>query len=138
VTGDSFRRIVATFSPLLEALGFLQSQLQVSGRHYFAEFRSSEHGVGISFEPGENYLAIYVFELKGAGPATLADVDSAIQLSELNRRFQSKITLTQRATSAALIKSVECDDNQESRLLRAAAALLEVLPLYVEGRQSRL
>ena len=114
--------------PVLERPGF-QVTTDISGRMYSVEFGSDTHGVSVSYDPGDDFLLVVIFTVKGGIRSNIDDRVATPRLSDLNARFlhaSDADELNRRRSEGAL-------GPEERRIQRIGAELSIVLPRYLHG-----
>lgn len=131
MNGDEFREAVTRhLTPVLEPLGFA-TDFKISGRAYGAEFRSAQHVVSVSYEPGDDYFLILVFTITDGVRSHFDDRTASPRLADLNARFLGPGDVP--ALEAIKQRPLPADP-VERRIQRAAAELAIVLPRYLASQ----
>jgi hypothetical protein len=134
--GSGFVRIVSeAFAPFLKGLGFSMGAPSISGREYYVQFRSKTHLLDVSFEPGDEYLSVFVCKQEDWGFPNI-DNPSIVPLSDLNKRYMQKTSKEERIANDRVFLSIHPEDEQERSLLKAAKELRLVFPIYLRSPEA--
>jgi len=136
MNGQDFLRLVnEAFKPFLTELGFSMDAPAVSGRLYRASFTDSRNSVSVSFEPGDDALFVLVFSREGGEMSDMDDRLKSPRLSDLNERYMSLVSGTERVANEAAFRSFVARDEAERCLLKSAKELRLVLPKYLADQR---
>jgi hypothetical protein len=135
--GSGFVRILSeAFAPFLKALGFSMGSPSISGRMYDVEFRSKTHVLDVSYEPGDEYLSIFVCKQEDWGFPNIDNLSIVPRLSDLNKSYMQKTSKEERIANDPAFLSIHPEDEQERSLLKAAKELRLVLPIYLSSPEA--
>jgi hypothetical protein len=132
MNGQRFLHIIdEAFVPFLKDLGFLMDTPSISGRFYRARFTDSKHLISVSFEPGDKFFLVSVFDYEHGLLSDIDDRSKTWCLADLNRRYMHTVTNEERSAYESIFNSVSAWDNEEKTLLKFAKELCLVLPKYL-------
>jgi hypothetical protein len=134
MNGQDFLRVIGdAFEPFLMTLGFSMETPSISGRFYRASFSGQKNSVSVSYEPGDNALFVLVFSREKGELSDIDDRAKTPRLADLNSRYMSLVSDTERATNEVFFQSVAVRDREERQLLKCAKELRLVLPKYLSA-----
>ena len=132
MNGRDFERLVLkVFPPFLTELGFVAEPPHISGRYYRANFVGRQHTLSVSFEPGDNMLAVLLITNGADDLASIDDRTKTPRLSDLNARYMVDVTTSDRANNEAFFAEIEPRDKDEYAIVKAAKELRLVLPHHL-------
>jgi hypothetical protein len=133
-----FLRLVdEAFTPFLTALGFVAKAPSINGRHFQANFVGDLCDLSISFEPGVDFEAIFIFTERDAGLASIDDPAVTPRLADLNRRYSMSVSDAARRENKTFFSGLRVEDKFERSLLKSAKDLRLVLPLFLSDLAQR-
>jgi len=96
MTATEFKGSISLyFDHFLRCFGFLTpAKFTISGRMYDATYEKSNKSLSISYEPGDEYLEIILFEKNGEKLSDYDDRTTTKSLSDLNRQYTINIKNT--------------------------------------------
>lgn len=116
--------VVQLFADFLRAAGFEQTTPpSISGRLYSVDFDALNRRVSIAYEPGDDYLTIYVFAKKGGALSDIDDRAQTLTLAALNERFAAAVSPAERIANQRFFSWFTPESVLEKRLLKAAKDL---------------
>lgn len=122
-----------TFCPFLEKLGFVLEETLVSGRHYRASFVGDRLKIEISFEPGDNYSEVFIFNIGDETFAALEDPARCIRLSGLSNMYEKEVSKLDRIENEEYFREFSPINDTEAGLISAAKRLRLLLPHHLGG-----
>ena len=131
---DFLSVIERAFKPFLGELGFVMGAPILGGKFYQVSFEAVAHAVTVSYEPGEDYLVVLVFQCKDGRRPDVDDRTRTLRLTDLNVRYMAGITPSERIENERFFASVVPSDLEEGTLLSAAKELRLVLPRHIRPR----
>jgi hypothetical protein len=132
MNGTDFERLVLkVFSPFLTELGFRAETQHISGRYYRANYVGEQHTLSISFEPGDDMLTVMLMTNGADDLASIDDRSKTPRLSDLNARYMSNVSASDRANNEAFFAGIEPHDTNEYAIVKAAKELRLVLPHHL-------
>jgi hypothetical protein len=138
MNGQDFLKLTTSaFLPFLKEMGFEMSKPDISGRLYSIDFKSSNHRVSVSYEPGDEVMFIIIFSVENGSSSNIDDRSKTPRLSDLNNLYMKNITLAQRAENDDYFKSITALDSAEHQLLKSAKELRLVLPQYIQSASEK-
>ena len=130
MTGSEFARMLADrLEPDLERLGYHVEGPSIDGKEYSATFTAPDFRLLVSYEPGDDWLAIYFQRRVDTGWSELDDRQLTPRLDDLTRCYSGRLKVAQRHRRPSA--SAE-DDPAARRLAQAIDQIPLVLPAYME------
>lgn len=135
MNGTDFENLaLRAFTPFLSELGFRAEPTHISGRHFRSNYVSKQHTLMISFEPGDNMLTVMLITNEANDLASMDDRSKSPRLSDLNSRYMSCITASDRANNEAFFAKIEPRDENEYAVVKAAKELRLVLHHHINNQ----
>jgi hypothetical protein len=139
MNGISFSALLrSAFQPFLNELGFVMEAPLISGRYYRSSFIGERNVVSVSYEPGDEAVIVAVFSKCGSEVSDFDDRSKTLLLSDLNRRYQSQVTESERLQNDLAFQCILVEDQAERVLLKAAKELRLLLPRYLFDNREAL
>lgn len=130
MTGKEFARMLADrLESELERLGYHADGPSIDGKEYSSAYTAPDFRLLVSYEPGDDWLAIYVQRRVDTGWSELDDRELTQRLDDLTRRYSGRLKDAQRHRRPA---GSSDDYPAARRLAQAVDQIPLVLPAYME------
>ena len=133
MNGAEFASLLATrLQPELEALGYLAEAPVIDGREYSAAYTAPDFRLVVSYEPGDDWLAIYIHRRVDRAWSEIDDRLLTPRLDDLSQRYSHRL----KDAEGSRQPEGSSHDPATRRLAKALAAIPVVLPAYMDDIRS--
>ena len=127
MTSTEFKTYVSFyFDHWLEFYGFhVPANFTLSGKLYESIYEKNDRVLSVSYEPGDDYLVVMLFEKRGNCLSDFDDLSSTKSLSQLNKEFFPKVEKSETRKIDQYFNSLVAE-SEESKILKKKARELIV------------
>ena len=108
----------------------------LSGKLYESTYETNNRALTVSYEPGDDYLVIMLFEKNGDSWSDFDDTSATKSLNQLNKEYFSKIDESEIREIDQYFNGLVAE-NEDSKLMKKKAREL-IVCFHVMKRQGKL